>query len=409
MVNSVMPYAWGSRDGIARLQGRPASEEPEAELWMGAHPQAPSLLEGPDGVRALDAVVAAAPDDVLGTAVVQRFGPRLPFLLKLLSAAEPLSLQVHPDDELARARFADEEAAGIDRSAANRLYRDPYGKPEMLVAITDFELLLGFRPAHEAAAAIRGFGVRQLDSIAAALDDGMVTGAAFLEIVDWPDDARRPLVADVRAAATRVADDRSAWLTLLADRYPGDPGVAAILLLNFVRLREGQGLYVAPGQIHSYLRGTGVEILGGSDNVVRGGLTPKHIAIEELRNVLSLDSRQPVVIEPTAAASPGNEPDNDERWATPRAEFALSRIPLRGDATAVGSATAQILLCLEGKIEVAACDGTVTLAGGESAFVTADTGSVTLNGHGVVLRATPGTIAMQAQSPLGQSQTKAAS
>ncbi|MGH8888354.1 MAG: mannose-6-phosphate isomerase, class I, partial [Acidothermaceae bacterium] len=281
MVNSVMPYAWGSRDGIATLQGRRVSSQPEAELWIGAHPQAPSVLEGPSGLRDLGALVESAPDEVLGADVVARFGSRLPFLLKVLSAAEPLSLQVHPNDAVARERFDAEEAAGVERSAAARSYRDPYAKPEMLVALTDFELLLGFRPAREAAATLRGLGVRQLETIAEALEGGMATGDAFLAIVDWPHDERRQLVADVRAAAANSGDERAPWLTMLADRYPEDPGVAGVLLLNYLRLQEWQGVFAAPGQIHAYLQGTGVEIMGSSDNVVRGGLTPKHIAIEE--------------------------------------------------------------------------------------------------------------------------------
>ena len=407
MANSVMPYAWGSRDGIAQLQGRPVSAQPEAELWMGAHPQAPSMLEGPGGSCALDALVESAPGEVLGDDVVARFGPRLPFLLKVLSAAEPLSLQVHPDDELARERFDAEETTGIERSAAARSYRDPYAKPELLVALTDFELLLGFRPAREGAAALRSFGVRQLDSIATALDDGMAPGAAFLTIASWPDGERQKLVADVRSAAAGSVDERSPWLTMLADRYPEDPGVAGVLLLNYLRLHEGQGVYVAPGQIHAYLQGTGVEILGGSDNVVRGGLTPKHIAIDELRRALSVESVQPIVIEPSADAEPTSGSDDEERWVTPRAEFALSRIRLHGNGKVIVTSGPQILLCLAGKIEVAAADNTVTIGGGESAFVTADTGAVTVSGHGIVVRAISGTAATAEESSNRASRPKA--
>src|SRR5665213_3746922 len=167
MVNPVMAYTWGSRDGIATLQGRPATGLPEAELWMGAHPQAPSQVVLADGSAAqpLDAVIAADPVGVLGERCVERFGQRLPFLLKVLSAELPLSLQVHPDDEQARRGFAAEEAAGVDRSASERTYRDPFGKPEMLVALTDFQLLQGFRPAHDAAATLAALRVHGLESL----------------------------------------------------------------------------------------------------------------------------------------------------------------------------------------------------------------------------------------------------
>ena len=387
MTNPVMAYAWGSRDGIAAMQGRGPSAEPQAELWMGAHPQAASVLD--DGGR-LDALVEAAPERVLGADAVARFGDRLPFMLKVLSAAEPLSLQVHPNDALARERFDAEDAAGIDRGAPDRSYRDPYAKPEMLVAITDFQVLLGFRPAAEAAVALEALGVRELSGVAAALRDGASTGEAFLTVIDWPQGQRRELVAEVRAGALTWDDDRAPWLVFLADRYPDDPGVAGVVLLNYLRLHGGQGVYVAPGQIHAYLRGTGVEILGGSDNVVRGGLTAKHVAVGELRRVLSCEAVTPVVIEPVAGA------DGEETWVTPRPEFALSRLRFDDSTRSLSIDQPQILLCIEGKIQVGAADGLVVLGGGESAFVTADTGQVTASGRGVLLRATPGrTLALE--------------
>jgi len=382
-----MAYAWGSRGGIAALQGRGPSGGPEAELWMGAHPQAASVLE--HGGR-LDALVEAAPARVLGAEVVARFGVRLPFMLKVLSAAEPLSLQVHPDDALARERFDGEEATGIDRGAPDRSYRDPYAKPEMLVAITDFQVLLGFRPAVEAADALHRLGIQALSGVASALRGGAPTGEAFLTIVDWPVARRRELVAEVRAGAVTSDDPRAPWLVFLADRYPDDPGVAGVVLLNYVRLHDGQGVYVAPGQIHAYLQGTGVEILGGSDNVVRGGLTPKHVAVGELRRVLSCEAVPPSIIEPVACG------DGEEMWITPRPEFALSRLRLDDSTREFAVSQPQILLCIEGKVEVGAADVRVVLGGGESAFVTADTGPVTASGRGVLLRATPGrTVALE--------------
>ncbi len=163
MVNPVMAYSWGSRDAIAALQGRPATGGAEAELWMGAHPQAPSRLVLDDATTGLDEVIAADPVGVLGQRCVDEFGPRLPFLLKVLSAEHPLSLQVHPDDVQARSGFAAEEAAGIDRAAPQRSYRDPFGKPELLVALTDFHVLQGFRAADEAAATLSALHVDGLE------------------------------------------------------------------------------------------------------------------------------------------------------------------------------------------------------------------------------------------------------
>jgi len=391
MVNPVMAYAWGSREGIAAMQGRPAAAAPEAELWMGAHPQAPSTLERPDGQPAgtLDVLIDDRPEAALGSDVIGRFGKRLPFLLKVLSAAEPLSLQVHPDDDDARAGFDAEEAAGIDRSAPERSYRDPYAKPEMLLATSNFELLLGFRAADEAAAVLAGLGVRRLDRAVHALQAGTATGTVFVDIVSWPDDERRQLVADVCEAAASSDESFARWVTFLADRYPDDPGVAGAMLLNHVHLRPGEAVYVAPGQIHAYLEGTGVELLGGSDNVLRGGLTAKQIAIPELRRVLRVDTRRPQLL-PRVADS-----DGVARWITPRPEFALSQLHVGDDVQLVAGGCPQILLCIEGKTEVADVGDAaevVTLGGGESAFITADTGATMIVGHGVVLRATPGNL-----------------
>jgi len=383
MVNPVMPYAWGSRDGIATLQGRAPAAEPEAELWMGAHPRAASVLDGLD--RPLDAVIAADPEGVLGGDVVARFGPRLPFMLKVLSAAEPLSLQVHPDDDLAQRGFAAEDAAGIDRAAPDRSYRDPYAKPEMLVALSKFETLLGFRPAEQAADVVARLNVRRLDHVVEALRSGAPTGEIFLDLVDWPDGQRHDLVAEVRRGAATSASRIAPWLVTLADRYPDDAGVAAAALLNHIELQPGQGIYVEPGQIHAHLHGTGVEILGGSDNVVRAGLTPKHVAIDELRRMLSIGAASPAVVEPKSEA------DGEQRWCAPRPEFALSRIRVEGQSQELAPRGPQILFCIEGKVDISTdSDATVTISSGESAFVAANAGRVAIACQGVILRATTG-------------------
>lgn len=397
MNNPVMAYAWGSRDGIATLQGRPTAQQPEAELWMGAHPNAASELDGFDRTNSarLDAVIEADPGGVLGPAVVSQFGPRLPFMLKVLSAGEPLSLQVHPDDVRAREGFEAEEAAGIDRAARQRSYRDPYAKPEMLVAITDFEALLGFRPAADAAHSLASLGLRRLAPIVDALRAGVSTGEAFLRLMEWPEDDRQALVADVadaagvtdaaHAAHVSSADRKQlGWVASLARRYPADPGVVGVLLLNHLSLRAGQGIFVAPGQIHAYLRGTGIEILGGSDNVIRAGLTPKHVDVDELRAVLAVRPLRPSLIE----ALP--QVDGEERWPAPRPEFALARLRLDGERRVLASRGPSILLCLEGKVDLGNADATLTLAGGESAFAAANAGAVTVVGTGVLLCATTG-------------------
>ena len=386
MVNPVMAYTWGSRDGIATLQGRPATGLPEAELWMGAHPQAPSQVVLADGSAAqpLDAVIAADPVGVLGERCVERFGQRLPFLLKVLSAELPLSLQVHPDDEQARRGFAAEEAAGVDRSASERTYRDPFGKPEMLVALTDFQLLQGFRPAHDAAATLAALRVHGLESLINALEGGTPTGEVFLRLIEWPADDRNRLVADVAAASSALLDVGVApWIPWFAATYPGDPGVVGALLLNYLAARPLQGLYVRPGQIHTYLHGTGIEILGGSDNVARAGLTPKHVSVGQLREILSVDAAEPAVVAPIESAR------GVQTWPTPQPEFELHRQHISAmERLEVGGPA--VLLCLDGKLEIGDRDGSVTLGPGESAFAFAGA-DLAVAGNGVLVRANPGT------------------
>jgi mannose-6-phosphate isomerase len=385
MVNPVMTYAWGSRDAIATLQGRPASGVAEAELWMGAHPQSPSelILDGSNR-QSLDAVIAAAPVGVLGQRCVDQFGPRLPFLLKVLAAEQPLSLQVHPDDEQARRGFAAEEAAGIDRLAADRNYRDPFGKPELLVALTDFHVLQGFRPAAEAAATLSALQVDGLDPLIEALQGGTPTGEAFLRLIEWPAGDCARIVAEVSAACSALAANGvGPWIARLAAAYPGDPGVVGVLLLNYLTLRPLQGLYVRPGQIHAYLHGTGIEVLGGSDNVIRGGLTPKHVSVAELRAILHVDAAAPAVVSPVASTGGG------QTWPTLQPEFELRRDKI-GELHPLEPGGPSVLLCLEGTLEIGDRDGSVTLGPGESAFAFSGA-DLAVAGSGVLVRASPGT------------------
>lgn len=384
MANPVQAYAWGSRDGIAALRGLPPSTEPQAELWMGAHPHAPSFIERADGeTTRLDDAIAADPVAFLGADVRARFGARLPFMAKVLSAAEPLSLQVHPGDERAREAFEAEDVVGIARTASDRSYRDPYAKPELLLTVTEFEALLGFRPADEAAGIVRRLHVPALSPVAEILQSGRPTGEAFLALVDWSPSERASLVADVARAVSASGLEIASWIERLAYRYPTDSAVVGVLLLNYLSLRPGQAIYVAPGQIHAYLRGTGIEVLGSSDNVVRAGLTPKHVALDELRRVLSLDAVAPSLLSSTLDA------DGAERWRVPRPEFELLKVSCDGDRREVELRGPAIAFCLNGNVEVADSDSKVALAGCESAFVSASSsGRVTLAGNGVMMCAT---------------------
>lgn len=392
LTNTVQPYAWGSHTFIPELLGRRSpSPEPQAELWLGAHPRGPSLVDG----LPLAELVAERPEAVLGAAVVREFGPRLPFLLKVLAADAPLSLQVHPSAEQARAGYADENARGIPVDAPDREYRDDWPKPELLVALTPFEALCGFRPpaeSHRVFAALVSGGAETLRPYAeelAGLDgSAAVSGLAGLvgRLLREPPGTAAKLVADADTACASgpapdgLADD---WrlVARLAAAYPDDPGVLVALLLNHVRLGPGEGVYLPAGNMHAYLDGAGVEVMASSDNVLRGGLTAKHVDVAELLRVLDAAPRAVDVLRPRPVGG-------EAVYAAATPYFRLSSIePTSGEVRLAGG-TPQILLCVAGSVTVRAAGSHVRLSRGDSAFVPAATTDVSLAGGGHVFRAT---------------------
>ncbi|MGW8767488.1 mannose-6-phosphate isomerase, class I [Streptomyces sp. NPDC055815] len=377
LVNTVRPYAWGSTTAIPELLGTAPTGEPQAEMWMGAHPGAPSRTDR----GALNELIAADPVRELGERAVEKFGPRLPFLFKLLAAGAPLSLQVHPDLEQAKAGYAAEEAAGIPIDAPHRTYKDPNHKPELICALTPFDGLCGFRTPVEAADLIAALGVDSLKPYVDLLH-AHPEEAALREVLTALLTADREemahTVAEAAAAAARLGGDHAPFATL-AHHFPGDPGVIAGMLLNRVRLQPGEALYLGAGVPHAYLDGLGVEIMANSDNVLRCGLTPKHVDVPELLRIVRFEPNEPAVLRPEAS------PSGEEVYETPIDEFRLSRFvrPEGAAPTDVTAATPQILLAVAGRPQA----GGVALGPGESVFVPA--GEPTeLSGVGTVFRAT---------------------
>jgi len=389
--NSVQPYAWGSRTALAALRGLPTpAPGPEAELWMGTHPQAPSHVVR-DGRRVpLPEVVTRDPQGELGAASLAAHGPQLPFLLKVLAADEPLSLQAHPDAHQAREGFDREEKAGLPRSAPNRNYRDPWPKPELICALEPFDALCGFRPAAESRALLEELGARALEPARERLAGRSAPDAlrdAFTWLATLPAPARRPLVEDLLAAAARAGArpgpfaDAFAWIPKLAALYPADPGVAIALLLRLVRLAPGEALYLPAGNMHAYLRGVGVEIMASSDNVLRGGLTPKHVDVPELLRVVRFAEDELPLVRPRPGW-PG-----EEVYATEATHFELSRIQPAGAPFRASVAGPEILLCTAGEVIASGAGERHGLRKGQSLFVPARTGAYELSGTGVVFRA----------------------
>ncbi|GAB3064032.1 mannose-6-phosphate isomerase, class I [Micromonospora schwarzwaldensis] len=377
----IRDYAWGSRTAIAGLQGRAVpSDGPEAELWLGAHPGAPATVDRDGRPVSLTELLVAEPGHWLGERLVGRFGTRLPFLLKVLAADAPLSLQAHPDAEQARAGHA------ADTGRVN--YVDPYHKPELLVALSEFDALCGFRDPAESAAVIAGFGVPALAPVVAALRSGPAgLREAVRALLSWPESERAGLVAAVLAAATAgPASAEAALVRVLAAGYPTDPGVVVALLLNRVRLAPGEGIWMPAGNLHAYLRGTGVEIMAASDNVLRGGLTSKRIDVDELLRVLRFEVLADPVLRPEPVA-PGVS-----TWPVPVEDFALHRVVVGAAAREVRFTRPgpRVVLCGAGELTVDDGVGVVTLAAGRSAVGTAAGGPLVLTGEGEAFVATCG-------------------
>ena len=378
----IRPYAWGSRSAIAELQGRPApSDAPEAELWLGAHPGDPSTVTGPDGPVSLAAMIGEDPKGQLGAEVADEFGARLPYLMKVLAAAAPLSLQAHPDATYAKQAYAAQEAD----PAAARNYTDAYHKPEMLVALTPFDALCGFRAPDVSAAVLEGLRIPRLAPVIAALRAGPAgLRDAVRELLTWPAEDRRALIEDVVTAARAASGYAQSYALAidLAGHYPGDPGVLVALLLNQVRLAPGEAIWMPAGNLHAYLGGTGVEIMAASDNVLRGGLTPKRVDVDELLRVLRFEVLDDPILPPTQLA-PGVQ-----TWQVPVREFALYRMELTPAAPPLPlpGTGPRIVLGTRGDVFVAeAVDGTpVEVTPGIAAYVPAETGPATVAGVGEI-------------------------
>jgi mannose-6-phosphate isomerase len=390
----VRAYAWGDRRAIAELQGRPVpAPGPEAELWMGAHPSAPSGVDG----STLDAVIAADPDRELGRPCVARFGPRLPFLLKVLSADRALSIQVHPSRAQAQAGFRAETERGLAADDPGRNYTDDWPKPELLYALTPFEVLAGLRTPADAAAFLRVLAVAPLAPLAAQLDAGQGLAGVLGTILSWPDPAAH-VIADVVAACTRLAAAggrfaaAAAAAVRIAADHPGDLGVIASLLMRHAVLEPGQAVFMAAGGLHAYLRGTGIELLANSDNVVRAGLTGKHLDVPELLTLLDPSVEVPVL-------SPRRLADGITWFDTPAPEFRLYLVDLVGNTVRLPGEGPRIVLCTEGSAVLRSESGAAAQLGrGGSCFLAAADGAVSAAGAAHLFLAAPGSVRLLAHS-----------
>ncbi len=389
--NTIQHYGWGSFSAIAELLGECAPQDrPQAELWMGAHPKAPSLVErGGKWVSILD-VITQDPGGVLGENTAARFKNQLPYLFKVLAAAKPLSIQAHPNKVQAHEGFDREDRAGIPLDAPDRNYKDKNHKPEIICALSPFWALSGFRPIAEFLVLTEEVSLRALKKEVERLKTrpnplGLEEFFhALLTLV--PEKRERAIAETLEFASKRASGELGRWVARLHEEYPDDIGVLSPLVLNLVCLKPGEALFLPPGQLHAYLEGTGIELMANSDNVLRGGLTPKHVNVHELKRILSFASVKPAVLTPVKHLA--------EEWVYPtRAEeFELSVLPLQNGVVYESPIkhSVEILLCIEGQATIAAAsyrNKNLCLTKGTSVIIPAAAGQYTLRGEARLYKA----------------------
>ena len=354
ITNTPRDYAWGSATAIPSLLGTPVTGRPQAELWLGTHPGSPAQVVGDGSLAELTS---------------------LPFLLKVLAAARPLSLQAHPTTEQAVEGFARENALGVPLSSPERNYKDELHKPELLFALTPFRALCGFRPVESALAdlALLGGLGEWRDRLAGGIRptfEWLISRGPGVEV----------LIESLVAAAPLVDGPQFALIGELSAAYPGDPGIAISLMLNLTTLARGEVLFLPAGNIHAYIEGVGVELMAASDNVLRGGLTPKHVDVPELLRVLDFTPGSVPQIAPSIRGS-------GVAAYRPSDDFELVHVTALGSVELAGDA---LVLCMSGEWQLEGSLGGIELGRGMAAFVSGDERALSVSGAGELFIATGG-------------------
>jgi mannose-6-phosphate isomerase len=389
--NTIQDYAWGSTRAIPDLLGLKNPEhKTQAELWMGAHPKAPSWVQHNGQWVSLLELIAKNPVDILGKQVAANFNNHLPYLFKVLAAAKPLSIQAHPDLHQAREGFQRENAQKIPLDAPNRNYRDDNHKPECICALTRFWALSRFRKISGTLSYFEKLNLQQLQAELADFKkrptvDGLKRFYTSLMTLDM--DRQKRIVDEALGQAQGFEDEDPVfkWMLKLADDYPGDIGVLTPILLNLICLEPGQAIFLDAGELHAYLEGLGIELMANSDNVLRGGLTPKHVDVAELLRVLKFEDRDITLLKP------GKSVANELVYPSPAAEFVLSVITVNKAATyqSPKDRSVEILICTRGKATIFdRHDRTETqLRQGASAVVPAAVEGYSIIGEGTCYKA----------------------
>ncbi|POT57461.1 mannose-6-phosphate isomerase [Citrobacter amalonaticus] len=383
LINSVQNYAWGSKTALTELYGIANPQQlPMAELWMGAHPKSSSQIADANGQTvSLREVIDHDKPALLGDAVARRFG-ELPFLFKVLCAAQPLSIQVHPNKRNSEIGFAKENAAGIPMDAAQRNYKDPNHKPELVFALTPFLAMNAFREFSEIVSLLQPVSGAHT-AIAHFLQDpnGERLSQLFASLLNMQGEEKSRALAVLKAALNSQQGEPWQTIRVISEFYPDDSGLFSPLLLNVVKLNPGEAMFLFAETPHAYLQGVALEVMANSDNVLRAGLTPKYIDIPELVANVKFEAK-PANQLLTTPVKKGAELD----FPIPVDDFAFSLHDLSNEETTVSQSSAAILFCVEGEARLRKGEQKLVLKPGESAFISADESPISVSGVGRLAR-----------------------
>jgi mannose-6-phosphate isomerase len=386
--NTVQEYAWGSRHFISQLLGQPSpTSKPQAELWMGTHARGPSMVYADGEWSALTDVIKKAPSEVLGEFAADRFSNQLPFLFKVLAASKPLSIQAHPNPAQALEGFERENSRGTALNAPHRNYRDSFHKPEVLCALTPFWALKGFRKPSEILSLFESIGFSEPETAILRNDDPDALQGFFTSLLAMTGERLERFISTFIAASERHASLNPVyeWALRLHREFPFDVGVLAPVFLNLMHLQPAEAVFIAAGELHSYLEGAGIELMANSDNVLRGGLTEKHVDKVELIRILDFRPGERRIIRPELRSF------TEWIYPTEAEEFFLSRILLERGASyeSPPRRSVEILICVQGDVEVTdlGTGDALRLFRGSSVLVSAFVKAYRITGEGTLYKA----------------------